>query len=464
MSDNIQNILQDLTGQELPWPSRNFNIEIKKLLSHSGIGYSQLNELLLSLGYDRIKAAFFQFLLNGTADYKKGNAFNSLKQLRVGVNRFRLRAIVRFGSIKFAFKHLSTIDEELLIAELRLFDRIEHSEFSKRHDPLVEIIPIRGDQTYYLGYLIKRDLDNRLRTNPHDINVKNELEIRKKIVEDGKKNHEAYLASDHMDVYVATSMRERHEYQMVNQVVQNIFSSRKLKSLKIRWFDPTQAYCEDRIDKGLVEGLMLKRATCTLYLAQESDTLGKDSELASTLAQGKPVIAYIPFVSAKAQDAYVKKLLFLVKRGSSECDYKQLLLQQLRIFCPNAAWTDTKVMSWVKDRANMSLVEARRMLARCIREHYDKRADTLKNSHPLGIQVHLETGVSNGVLVARSIAECVELIRRVLTNALEFQIKEKTLDGRKYLLLEEKISKSIFRVVTGDRYLTNAFWNFYLQK
>jgi hypothetical protein len=50
---------------------------------------------------------------------------------------------------------------------------------------------------------------------------------------------------------------------------------------------PTQAYCSDRIDKGIAEALMLKRAQCTIYLAQESDTLGKDSELASTLAQGK---------------------------------------------------------------------------------------------------------------------------------------------------------------------------------
>jgi len=39
---------------------------------------------------------------------------------------------------------------------------------------------------------------------------------------------------------------------------------------------------------------MLKRARCTVYSVQDTDTLGKDSELASTLAQGKPVIAFIP--------------------------------------------------------------------------------------------------------------------------------------------------------------------------
>ena len=39
---------------------------------------------------------------------------------------------------------------------------------------------------------------------------------------------------------------------------------------------------------------LLRRAQCTIYMVQEGDTLGKDSELAATLAQGKPVIAYIP--------------------------------------------------------------------------------------------------------------------------------------------------------------------------
>lgn len=39
-----------------------------------------------------------------------------------------------------------------------------------------------------------------------------------------------------------------------------MFQQEPVKGLKLRYFDPTQAFCEDRIDKGLVEGLMLKRA------------------------------------------------------------------------------------------------------------------------------------------------------------------------------------------------------------
>jgi hypothetical protein len=71
----------------------------------------------------------------------------------------------------------------------------------------------------------------------------------------------------------------------------------EIANLNIRYFDPTQSYTGSRIDKGLVESLMLKRAKCTVYSVQDTDTLGKDSELAATLAQGKPVIAYVPSIT-----------------------------------------------------------------------------------------------------------------------------------------------------------------------
>ena len=100
----------------------------------------------------------------------------------------------------------------------------------------------------------------------------------------------------------------------------------------------------------------------------------------------------------------------------------------------------------------------------------DGRYNTLHHKHPLRFQVNLSTGVANGVLVARSSDLCVELIERILSNRLEFEIEEKTLprgpmdrgDEREYLLLE-KLTKSAFRVVTGNERLTNTFWNLYMQ-
>jgi len=461
MSDSICSILADLTGQDAP-SEKQFEAVAAQLLRRTGLAYSQLNELLLLLGYDRVTPSLFQYIVDGSTEYKSTAALRSIRKLRDGVDRFRKLAILNFGNVKFGFKYLS--DPKTDLEELAGTTPVRPKEFKSRHDPLLPVDPIPGGQTYYLGYLIKRELDERIRRDPDDPVAKQQIRARDRIVEKGCRNHQAYLASNHMDVYVATSMRERHEYQIVSRVVQEVFHHPALLRLKLRWFDPTQAYCEDRIDKGLAEGLMLKRAACTLYLAQESDTFGKDSELASTLAQGKPVIAYIPRVSKKRQQAYVEELLEMLAEGSPESDERELVLGQLRVFSPEAAWTDTEVKKWVAKPQALDLGAAKRKLGEAIRAHYDKRADTLKESHPLGIQVNLETGVANGVLVARTTAECADLIRRILTRTLEFQICDKMVGDSRYLLLREKSTGSVFRVVTGDRFLTNAFWNFYLAK
>jgi len=459
----VAGLLQDLTGKQ-PLFSRNVDSSIKTLLDGSGIGYSQMNELLLVLGYDRISRGFFQSLVDWTPHYVNGAAIKTMNDFRAGVDRFRRYAILRFGNIKYAFGYISELSEEDLSGELSILKPIDSKDFAKRHDALIQLEAIAGDRTYYLGYVIKDELDARLEANPGDAQAKAELAERESVVAVGKRNNEAYLASDHMDVYVATSMRERHEYQMVSRVVSEVFADDRLRQMKVRWFDPTQAYCHDRIDKGLAEGLMLKRATCTLYLVQESDSFGKDSELASTLAQGKPVIAFIPQIRAEQEGAYVEDLLALLRKGSPAADERTLALNQLRVFAPKAAWTDQRVMAWVRATDDAPLADIKMKLGRAIREHYEKRAKTLKETHPLGLQVHLETGVANGVLVARSEKECAELIWRVLTNRLEFTIKKRTVDDHCYLLLVEEITGSIFRVVSGDAFLTNAFWNYYLPR
>jgi len=103
------------------------------------------------------------------------------------------------------------------------------------------------------------------------------------------------------------------------------------------------------------------------------------------------------------------------------------------------------------------LVRLCRIVAASEARIYDRRARTLMISHPLGIQVNLATGVANGVLVVRTIPQCAELLRRVVTNALEFDLTETPA----MWYLEERISGCVYRVVTKDRKLTNCFWNFY---
>lgn len=460
-SGQLISLLKKMTGQSPPLQS-DAVIRGELLLSESGLGYSQLNELLLLLGYDRIKPAFFQYIADGTCDNAADSSIKSMTQLQEGIDRFRKHAMLRYGNIKYAFKHLSSLYQDELKDEISLTESRGYAEFKSRHDAIYPIEEISGQDTYYLGYLIEKELKAQLKANPTNEVAIKELEKRDKIVAKGTRNYQAYLASDHMDVYVATSMRQRHEFYIANDIASKVFTDESLKGLKIRWFDPTQAYCHDRMDKGISEALMLKRAHCTLYLAQEVDTLGKDSELASTMAQGKPVIAFVPKILEKDEDSYAKRLLDTMCRLYPDRAMVDIVSEQLQVFAPELAWKDPIIREWINDPKSMEVEQAQRILALKIREHYDQRANILKKIHPLGIQVHLESGVANGVLVARTTEQCAKLIYRIITNRLEFDIEELNIKGKEYLILKEKETECVFRVVSGDEMLTNAFWNFYL--
>jgi hypothetical protein len=123
---------------------------------------------------------------------------------------------------------------------------------------------------------------------------------------------------------------------------------------------------------------------------------------------------------------------------------------------------DDPVAQGLRDQFPDEIARLCRLIAEAERRIYDKRAGTLKRSHPLAIQVNLDTGVANGVLVVRTIDECARLLRGLLTNSLEFELEESQEDQMWYL--KETISGCVFRVVTKDRKLTNCFWNFYPQK
>jgi hypothetical protein len=104
-------------------------------------------------------------------------------------------------------------------------------------------------------------------------------------------NTEIYLSSiNDLDVYVATSMRNRDDFRSMAEKCQVIFGSDLLKSLNLRYFDPTLSAAPGHEDKGLIECLMVKCAKILIYMAGEKESYGKDAEAAMALSLGKPVI------------------------------------------------------------------------------------------------------------------------------------------------------------------------------
>ena len=93
-------LLQNLTGQRIPlkWAGRN---SLSSLLRNDGkgIGYSQFNELLLLLGYDRVTPEFFRMLVGGDPDYSQKSSIRTVSELREAVDRVRKMALLFFGNV-----------------------------------------------------------------------------------------------------------------------------------------------------------------------------------------------------------------------------------------------------------------------------------------------------------------------------------------------------------------------------
>jgi len=107
------------------------------------------------------------------------------------------------------------------------------------------------------------------------------------------KNTDLYLSmiSD-LDIYVATSMRNRDDFRSMADFCEEVFSDARITDLKLRYFDPTMSAAENHEDKGLIECLMVKCAKVLIYNAGRADSYGKDAEAAMALSLGKPVIFF----------------------------------------------------------------------------------------------------------------------------------------------------------------------------
>lgn len=107
------------------------------------------------------------------------------------------------------------------------------------------------------------------------------------------KNTDLFLSMvNDLDVYVATSMRNRQDFRDMAEFCEIVFRDKILSGLNIRYFDPTVSAASGHEDKGLIECLMVKCAKVLVYFAGERDSFGKDAETAMALSMGKPVIIY----------------------------------------------------------------------------------------------------------------------------------------------------------------------------
>ncbi len=470
-------------------------------------------------GEDPVSDAFFDAFW-GTGEAK---SFTT-ERARKGLEQFRAYAMLRFGGFRFAFKRLGTVgNREEIVRELGpwAIEPKEHARWFRvrPHGKTLRDTEIPKDERWYLGYLSSqlveadREMANALvkaaggKADGMTKNERRKFEALSREEQDvwtepeqlasalqeiseheeklrttrnrGLTNTAAYLAANHIDVYVATSMREQAEFVAVAEFVQRVFDQEGLDprhdhdgpgALRPTYFDPTDSYTADRIDKGLLEGLMLRLARCTIYMVQESDTFGKDSELAASLALGKVAIAYVPLkpetAALKNADALRRRALVLLAENRFDANDVEAVLKGIGLLSRTTVFKLVGSDAQFEDNEQATVDDLRGRTIEAEQRALDRRATMFQLQHPLALQLIHGSGVANGVLLVRSAEACAHLVRGALLYDFEFVIEESktTTDGHATAtLLTERSSGCAFRVVTNNDMLTNTFWSRYVE-
>ena len=88
----------------------------------------------------------------------------------------------------------------------------------------------------------------------------------------------------------------------------------------------------------------------------------------------------------------------------------------------------------------------------------DFRSSFFRDVHPLSRLINFETGVAVGAMVATSPDQVIDLLYRIFTNTLEYELVQ---PRSNYLVLKEKCTQTVVRLQTSDVLLRETFWNHY---
>jgi len=283
--------------------------------------------------------------------YQKSSAITSISHLKWGLYRLFIDGLLWFGNVRTAYRKLRAMTH----GELSDFfaSRRFQTQQIKERGPALQLTPIAKDDRYMISEMacksygdhpdsagalkgvllealqahrsagggrisVRRLLEGDLVRDKYaerqqellfsadnvleepidsetDIETKYEAAAKKffDAREAALKNTRFYLSMvGDLDVYVATSMRNRQDFRDMATACETIFSDQRLKDLQLRYFDPTLSAAAGHEDKGLIECLMVKCAKVLVYCAGDRESYGKDAEAAMALSLGKPVIFY----------------------------------------------------------------------------------------------------------------------------------------------------------------------------
>lgn len=366
----------------------------------------------------------------------------SLDHLYWGLYRFYVDSLLYFGNIRTAFQRLRNLSETELI---RFYEKHRNDiEALKRRGEPIGLTEIAKDNRYLISEMVCKSFDNsqipggelsEALVNQYRAHIRDGGgRVTAKQLLTGAYKQNKYKAKqlqfdlsavDFQDEPIESEQDLRRKIQRVAHDYEN---ARKIALAN------TEAYLSMVGDLDVYIATSMRSRQDFRSMADFCDRVFNADELRSLNLR-----CFDPTLSAAEHHE---------DKGLIEC----LMVKRAKVLVLQAGPRD----SYGKDaEAAMALSLGKPVI---IHADDEERRQFFSDVHPLSRLINFETGVAIGAMVAGSQEQVIELIRRIFENDIEYELHQ---PRPKYLVLREKITKSVVRLQTSDDLIRETFWNHY---
>jgi len=370
------------------------------------------------------------------------SAISSLAHLKWGLYRIYVDGLLWFGNIRTAYRALRTLDDD----GLRQFfcERRFDLEAIKRRGPALPLRSIPKDDRYLIAEMACKsygdspDTVGDLKTalveafEAHQshgggpITIRSLLERSFRAAKYAARQQEFNFSADEV---LGDSVASKVDLEVKYESIAKKFFAARADALK-----NTNLYLSMVGDLDIYVATSMRSRRDFRDMATVCENIFQDSRLKDLHLR-----YFDPTLSAAAGHE---------DKGLIEC--LMVKCAKALVFC--AGDRD----SYGKDsEAAMALSLGKPVIFYCDQE---QRRTFYQNIHPLSRLVEFKTGVAVGAMITDRLDEVSELLYRIFTNKMGYKLEQPKPD---YLKLVEQTTRSIVRVQTNDRMITETFWNHY---
>ena len=367
---------------------------------------------------------------------------HSIEQLYWGLYRFYVDALLYFGSIRTAYQRLRQLSE----IELRSFFTDSRIEALTERGEALLLSPIARDNRYLISEMACKSFD----IGDQQGNA-NQLE---QVMLDLFQEHRASGGGP----------------VTVKELLIGEYAKRKYKQIEVQLELSADDFIEETVeDEDAIRAkihrvseyftharaLALKNTSIYLSMVGDLDVYVATSMRSRTDFREMAGFCETVFGSDALQSLrlrYFDPTLSAAEHHEDKGIIECLMVKCAKVLLLNAGRRD----SYGKDaEAAMALSLGKPVI---IFADEDFRSSFFRDVHPLSRLIKFDTGVAVGAMVATSPDQVIDLLHRIFTNTLEYELVQ---PRPQYLVLREKCTQSVVRLQTSDILLRETFWNHY---